>query len=169
MPFFKMYRVWLWSFFLIIESDDTGSYGFEHVRTTKAELHDELSLSKDMFSFEDISGVLMGKEAKSSSGNLWRAKQRFLQSQSTKGELEFRSHQGEGIGKHRRLTGISGRPCVRSKDNKRVWTLPERYLCLASEMIAHLYPPPPPHTQSISLLEETVTLLDGDDITWCFS
>ena len=139
MTFFKMYQVWLWPFFLIIEYDDTGSYGFEHVRTTKAELHDELSLSKGMFSSKDVSWVLTGKEAKSSSGNLWRAKQRFLQSQSTKGELEFRSHQGEGIGKHPRLTGIPGRPCVRSKGNKRVWTFPERYLCLASEMIAHLY------------------------------
>lgn len=48
MTFFKMFKVQLQSIFLTIEYDDgdIGSYGFAYGRsTTKAELHNEQSLS----------------------------------------------------------------------------------------------------------------------------
>ena len=86
MTFFNMYKVRSLYFFLSIENDDMGSHGLEYVRTTKAELYDELSLSKGMVSSKDIS----------SSNSKLKANQetpeelsRFLQSQSTEGHFEF--------------------------------------------------------------------------------
>lgn len=86
MTFFKMYKVCSLYSFLRTEHDDMGSCGLEYVRTTKAELYDELSLSEGMVSSKDIS----------SSNSKLKANQetpeelsRLLQSQSTEGDLEF--------------------------------------------------------------------------------
>lgn len=137
-----------------------GSYSSEYVRTTKAELHDELSLSEGMVSSKDISSS-NSKEAEANQETPEELS-RFLQSQSTEGDLEFPgSTREQGLintsDSMEYLKGhVLGAKATQESPNL-TWTIPLPHCT---------HPPPPPtHMHSISLIEETVTPLDRDDIT----